>query len=171
FGGHQGRALVEGDVLQLQKQNTNIDVARTPQEYRLAFSSTWALRICRSAESDLLQDEQLGELTNTNWIIGRRADRMGMQLDGPMMSVSSDGRMPSAPVFPGTIQCPGNGSPFMLSVDAGTTGGSRSSSFQVTETWSLLSQFVGRELSANFPDVFRRQRLMSSENENAAGAG
>ena len=123
FGGHQGRALVEGDVLQLQKQNTNTDVARTPQEYRPAFSSTWALRICRSAESDLLQDEQLGELTNTNWIIGRRADRMGMQLDGPMISVSSDGRMPSAPVFPGTIQCPGNGSPFILSVDAGTTGG------------------------------------------------
>lgn len=123
FGGHQGRALVEGDVLQLQKQNTNTDVARTPQEYRPAFSSTWALRICRSAESDLLQDEQLGELTNTNWMIGRRADRMGMQLDGPMISVSSDGRMPSAPVFPGTIQCPGNGSPFILSVDAGTTGG------------------------------------------------
>jgi len=123
FGGHQGRALVESDVLQLQKQNTRADVVRTPEEFRLPFSSTWALRICRSAESDLLQDEQLGELTNTNWIIGRRADRMGMQLDGPMISVSSDGRMPSAPVFPGTIQCPGNGSPFMLSVDAGTTGG------------------------------------------------
>ncbi len=123
FGGYEGRALVEGDVLQLQKQNTNIDVAHTPEEFRLPIKSTWALRICRSAESDLLQDEQLGELTNTNWIIGRRADRMGMQLDGPMISVSSDGRMPSAPVFPGTIQCPGNGSPFMLSVDAGTTGG------------------------------------------------
>jgi allophanate hydrolase subunit 2 len=26
-------------------------------------------------------------------------------------------------VFPGTVQCPEDGSPFILSVDAGTTGG------------------------------------------------
>ena len=31
--------------------------------------------------------------------------------------------MPSAAVFPGTIQCPQDGSLFVLSVDAGTTGG------------------------------------------------
>ena len=31
--------------------------------------------------------------------------------------------MPSAPVFPGTIQCPEDGAPFVLSVDSGTTGG------------------------------------------------
>jgi allophanate hydrolase subunit 2 len=31
--------------------------------------------------------------------------------------------MPSAPVFPGTVQCPESGSPYLLSVDAGTVGG------------------------------------------------
>ena len=31
--------------------------------------------------------------------------------------------MPSAPVFPGTVQCPEHGSPFVLAVDAGTVGG------------------------------------------------
>ena len=48
---------------------------------------------------------------------------MGLRLDGPALSVSSAGRMPSAAVFPGTIQCPEDGAPYILSVDAGTVGG------------------------------------------------
>jgi allophanate hydrolase subunit 2 len=31
--------------------------------------------------------------------------------------------MPSAGVFPGTVQCPEDGAPYILSVDAGTVGG------------------------------------------------
>jgi allophanate hydrolase subunit 2 len=31
--------------------------------------------------------------------------------------------MPSAAVFPGTVQCPEDGQPYLLSVDAQTTGG------------------------------------------------
>ena len=48
---------------------------------------------------------------------------MGLQLEGPTLAISSGGRMPSAPVFPGTVQCPESGSPYVLSVDAGTVGG------------------------------------------------
>jgi allophanate hydrolase subunit 2 len=48
---------------------------------------------------------------------------MGMQLEGARFKLSSDGRMASAPVFPGTIQCPENGRLFVLSADAQTTGG------------------------------------------------
>jgi len=62
-------------------------------------------------------------LFDTNWVIDRRADRMGLRLDGPALRVASVGRMPSAAVFPGTIQCPEDGAPYLLSVDAGTVGG------------------------------------------------
>ena len=31
--------------------------------------------------------------------------------------------MPSVPLFPGTIQCPPDGSLYLMSVDSGTTGG------------------------------------------------
>jgi len=48
---------------------------------------------------------------------------MGLRLDGPELEVSSAGRMPSAGVIPGTIQCPEDGIPYILSVDAGTVGG------------------------------------------------
>ena len=40
-----------------------------------------------------------------------------------MIDIEHDGRMPSVPVFPGTIQCPNDGIPYLLGIDAGTTGG------------------------------------------------
>jgi biotin-dependent carboxylase-like uncharacterized protein len=121
FGGLQGRALLAGDVLRCD--SVVAESARTPDEFRLPMSSTWALRTCIARETDLLDDDSLDHLFNTNWTVARRADRMGVRLEGPRLAVSSDGRMPSAGVIPGTIQCPEDGSPYVLSVDAGTVGG------------------------------------------------
>ena len=82
---------------------------------------SWALRACYAAETPLLADRD--RIFDTNFAVGNRADRMGMMLDGAKTDVLSDGRMSSAPVFPGTVQCPEDGRLFMLSVDAQTTGG------------------------------------------------
>lgn len=121
FGGLQGRALVTGDVLRCD--SVAVEPARTPDAFRLPMSSSWALRTCTASETDLLDDDSLDHLFTTNWTVARRADRMGVRLEGPGLVVSSDGRMPSAGVIPGTIQCPEDGSPYVLSVDAGTVGG------------------------------------------------
>ncbi len=87
------------------------------------MSSSWALRACDSFETGQLTSEGREQLIDSNWIVGRRSDRMGLQLEGPLLEVSSAGRMPSAAVFPGTVQCPESGSPFVLGVDAATIGG------------------------------------------------
>ncbi|MGI9233590.1 MAG: biotin-dependent carboxyltransferase family protein [Woeseiaceae bacterium] len=121
LGGHQGRALEEGDALVV----TPVAAAnnRTPDEFKPPVGSSWALRAFQSFETAQLGDDTRDLLFQTNWTIGRRSDRMGLQLEGPLLKIRSDGRMPSAPVFPGTVQCPEGGSPYILSVDAGTVGG------------------------------------------------
>jgi biotin-dependent carboxylase-like uncharacterized protein len=121
FGGHAGRALRAGDVLQLA--HGDCDPLETPAGFRLPSSSSRALRTCIAAETELLDDASLAALFDTNWVVDRRADRMGLRLDGPALRIASEGRMPSAAVFPGTIQCPEDGAPYILSVDAGTVGG------------------------------------------------
>lgn len=123
MGGFNGRALLKGDELHGRAAAPVTEALETPKDHRPPITSRWALRACRSAETSLLQDQQRGALFDTNWIISRRADRMGMQLEGAILKVTSAGRMPSAAVFPGTIQCPEDGQPFILGVDAGTTGG------------------------------------------------
>ena len=121
FGGHQGRALQSGDVLGLAPHEQ--PALRTPDEYQVPMSSSWAVHACKAAETSLLDDASEVALFETNWVIDQRADRVGLRLDGPCLRVSSDGRMPSAGVIPGTIQCPEDGSPYALGVDCGTVGG------------------------------------------------
>lgn len=121
MGGHGGRALEKGDELGLAPEPAAR--LRTPEEFRITMTSSWALRACTSFETHCLGERDRERLFDTNWTVGRRADRMGLQLEGPKLDISSDGRMPSAAVFPGTVQCPENGLPFVLSVDAGTVGG------------------------------------------------
>ena len=48
---------------------------------------------------------------------------MGMALDGAPLASSDSANMPSAAVFPGTIQLPPSGQPYLLGPDAQTTGG------------------------------------------------
>lgn len=121
FGGHAGRALVVGDTLTAAGGAGT--ALSTPDRFRPPLSQSWALRACASLETEQLTAGGRELLFDTNWVIGRRADRMGLKLDGPALQVASDGRMPSAPVFPGTVQCPEDGAPYILSVDAGTVGG------------------------------------------------
>ena len=121
FGGIEGRALQKGDTIECK--SIAVKCLETPERWRPPMSPSWGLRSCAAAETDWLGDASRSALFDTNWVVDRRADRMGLRLDGPMLSVSSAGRMPSAGVIPGTIQCPEDGAPYILSVDAGTVGG------------------------------------------------
>ena len=121
FGGFRGRALQAGDRLAVR--GGDVAPLSTPVEFRPTMPHAWGLRTCIAAETSLVDANGLAALFETNWRVARRADRMGLKLEGSRLSVASDGRMPSAGVVPGTIQCPEDGAPYLLSVDAGTVGG------------------------------------------------
>jgi len=119
FGGIDGRAVQKGDILGFATRET--DALETPAEYVPPLTTSWGLRACPSLETELIGNADA--LFETNWTVGQRADRMGLQLEGEKLDVASDGRMASAGIFPGAIQCPPGGSPFLLTVDSGTVGG------------------------------------------------
>jgi len=121
FGGFGGRALEAGDRPHFFQEFA--EPCSTPQQFRMPMTSSWALRCCQSFEAGMLSNAGRQALFDTNWKVGRRADRIGLQLEGPALEILSEGRMPSAGLFPGTVQCTESGSPFVLSIDAGTVGG------------------------------------------------
>jgi biotin-dependent carboxylase-like uncharacterized protein len=123
FGGHEGRALRAGDSLSIRPPGSDPAMIRTPKEFRPRAATSLALRACHGAEIELLDEQGRFDLFDTNFTVANRADRMGLQFEGPVFQVGSGGRMDSAPVFPGTIQCPEDGRPFLLSIDAQTIGG------------------------------------------------
>ncbi|MEM7433455.1 MAG: biotin-dependent carboxyltransferase family protein, partial [Pseudomonadota bacterium] len=122
-GGYQGRALAAGDKVLISNAEVQDPIDHTPDEYRPPLTHSWALRCTPGAEFELLDDESRDVLFSAAFVVAQRSDRMGLQLDGNTLGIDSDGKLPSDAVFPGTIQCPENGVPFMLSVDAQTTGG------------------------------------------------
>jgi len=123
FGGHEGRALQADDVIVTEPLRSSPAMIRTPADFRPHAATSWALRACHGAEIELLDKESKFDLFDTNFTIGSRADRMGLQFEGTSFQVASGGQLDSAPVFPGTIQCPEDGRPFLLSIDAQTIGG------------------------------------------------
>ncbi len=123
LGGYKGRALEQGDILQLKLPGHEISNRTTPDEFRPPITSSWAVRACDGVESRLLDESARSELFDSNFTVGNRADRMGIQLQGRELGIQSEGRLPSAAVFPGCVQCPEDGTPYLLSVDAQTTGG------------------------------------------------
>lgn len=123
FGGFEGRALKAGDKLSANRSAVIGSTIETPPDYRPTFSNAVGLRACTSGESNLLNKQDRTLLFEETFVAGRQATRMGIAMTGHKLSPNSDGKMKSAPVFPGTIQCPPSGTPVMLLCDAQTTGG------------------------------------------------
>lgn len=122
FGGHNGRALEATDLLEI-KQCARREKLATPDGFRPPCPDSWALRTSPGADFATLDETQQRLAFASNWQVGRRADRMGLALEGPLLDIDSPGQRPSAAVFPGAVQCPGGAQLFLLSVDAQTTGG------------------------------------------------
>lgn len=123
FGGHEGRALQTGDAIFTIEASEMSDTLETPEALRPSFTHAFALRACISAETDLLAPDAREALFSETFTAGRQATRMGLSLEGHPLTVTSDGKMKSAPVFPGIVQCPPSGTPIVLLCDAQTTGG------------------------------------------------
>jgi len=123
FGGQDGRALRTGDEIKALGTSVMDETLETPSDYQISFSGALALRACPSAETDLLAKADRQTLFAETFVAGRQATRMGVSLTGHSIAPKSDGKMKSAAVFPGIIQCPPSGTPVVLLCDAQTTGG------------------------------------------------
>ncbi|MFT5537683.1 MAG: biotin-dependent carboxylase-like uncharacterized protein [Parasphingorhabdus sp.] len=124
LGGFHGRSLKNQDIIPFSQISTSLPVERTtPPDLRPHFSDDHMLRVTRGPEADKLQDDIFEALCERPYAIGARANRMGMALEGETLSTSDSSNMPSAAVFPGTIQLPPSGQPYLLGPDAQTTGG------------------------------------------------
>jgi biotin-dependent carboxylase-like uncharacterized protein len=123
LGGHYGRALQASDTLNWRSEIPAPSITQTPEALRRNFTNAHAIRACTASETHLLDRPSKQALFVNTFTAGRQGTRMGITLEGTPLTMDSQGQMPSAPVFPGTVQCPPSGQPIILLCDAGTTGG------------------------------------------------
>jgi allophanate hydrolase len=122
FGGHQGRALVDGDVVPTTGNDSTAQTIATPQELQPFFGHGFVLRVVGAPESDRLA-LGMAALARKRWRVSSRSSRMGLKLQGTAIDLNSAAPIRSGAVFPGIIQCPPDGLPYLIGCEGQTTGG------------------------------------------------
>lgn len=122
FGGFQGRALADGDVVPTQAGAAEVPKSATPPELQPFFGHGFVLRVVAAPESERLA-LGMSALARKRWRVSSRSSRMGLKLQGNAIDLNSAAPIRSGAVFPGIIQCPPDGLPYLIGCEGQTTGG------------------------------------------------
>jgi biotin-dependent carboxylase-like uncharacterized protein len=123
FGGHEGRALRAGDVLECRLEvgvSPEIDAA-AGERLLGQVRSRQVLRMVPGPQYATF--DQPGRLVDGALRVSSRSDRTGIRLEGRVVASPFAGRMSSQPMLHGAIQVPPSGEPIVLMCDHPTTGG------------------------------------------------
>jgi biotin-dependent carboxylase-like uncharacterized protein len=116
-----GRRLAAGDGLPLRRM-----LADEGGENALAAAFDYGLgplRVMLGPQAESFTDQAVATFLSAEYRVGREADRMGLRLDGPVLSHRGESGIPSEGIATGSIQVPGNGRPILLLADHQTVGG------------------------------------------------
>jgi len=130
FGGFEGRALRDGDVIPL-------GIARRSRGAAIGSISSWTaphdwvspakakpiLRFIRGVDWSRFNDVAIQRFTEQEFAVSPDSDRMGVRLEGPELKRVDESDLISEAVAPGTIQVPPSGKPILLLGDCQTIGG------------------------------------------------
>ena len=129
FGGFNGRALRDGDVLPLvQKPRstpaaTGISSWAAPHDWVSPAKHEPTLRFIRGVDWNRFSAATLQHFINELFAVSSDSDRMGVRIDGPELKREDNVDLISEAVAPGTIQVPPSGKPILLLGDCQTIGG------------------------------------------------
>ncbi|MEO5709410.1 MAG: biotin-dependent carboxyltransferase family protein [Nocardioidaceae bacterium] len=113
--------LRDGDVLPLGDPvgaPAGVDVASARPFPRPAL-----LRLHPGPRADWFDAPSLATLTGTSYAVSRESNRVGLRLEGPAMTRSREGELPSEGLVLGAVQVPPSGQPLVFLHDHPTTGG------------------------------------------------
>jgi len=129
FGGFDGRALRDGDVIPLgSRPESPVPVTRisswtAPHDWVSPARPSPILRFLRGMDWTRFNASTLQRLTSEPFTVSSDSDRMGVRLTGPELSRGDNIDLISEAVVPGTVQVPPSGQPILLLGDCQTIGG------------------------------------------------
>lgn len=121
-----GRSLRAGDLLPLDPAAAR---RRTASELALEVPAgipvhpQGAVRILAGPQQETLDPTGWEALTSAEWRVSASSDRTGLRLEGPPLGLRGGADLPSQGCPAGAVQVSGDGTPLILGVDRGTTGG------------------------------------------------
>jgi antagonist of KipI len=174
LGGLDGRALRDGDVLRAADRAREV-VGRWHIDERIlpAYTAAPTVRVVRGAQAG----EFDGPLTDGEFKVTAKADRMGVRLAGPAVGRRGGAELVSTTVVPGTVQVPPDGQPIVLLADAQTIGGYPQIAHVASVDLPLMAQlrpgdtvrFTEVPLAAAHELILTREHALAMLREGLAG--
>jgi len=122
FGGVDGRALVAGDRLGIERSGSS-------EQSIGAIVAPWldrpvnVIRVVLGPQHDYFADDQIAAFLAGPWSVSVKRDRMAYFLEGPRLTHARGYNIVSDGIALGAIQVPGDGRPIVLMADRQSTGG------------------------------------------------
>jgi len=123
LGGHQGRALKKGDVLQIGAATPPLRKQSVSPKALQQVSPRKVLRITPGPQSELFPAASHKAFCANEYRVAEDSNRMGLRLEGPPLPHASAGEMITEGVSLGAVQITAAGLPIILFVEQQTTGG------------------------------------------------
>jgi antagonist of KipI len=123
LGGHEGRALRKGDVLNVGAASGPTRIQKLSARAKQELRPRKALGITPGPQREWFSESAQRLFHESKYRVAEESNRMGIRLEGPAIPAPSGGEMVSEGVTLGAIQVPEGGKPIILFVEQQTTGG------------------------------------------------
>ena len=123
LGGHEGRALRKGDILQIGTPKPRILPRRIAESVLSSLRPGPFFRVTDGAQIEAFSEEVKRRLFQSMFRVSEESDRTGLRLEGPKLGSNLRGEMITEGVPLGAIQVTPSGQAIILFVEQQTTGG------------------------------------------------
>jgi biotin-dependent carboxylase-like uncharacterized protein len=151
FGGFEGRALKEEDILCLGDTYDD-PILVFPSGLIPPYSDEPTLRVIRGPQDDHVTAEGMEEFLSGAFEVTTRADRMGIGLSGPLIELRKGADIISDGTCTGAVQVHGNGQLTILGADCQTVGGYVKIATVISTDLPLLGQ-VSAGVKVRFEEI------------------
>ena len=178
YGGHAGRPLKKGDLLETGPYVQSSKLARLAQVAKSlssAFDDAVApppdapIRVIPGREWTYFSPHARQALEAAPYRISPQSDRMGYRLEGEKLELTEPREVVSEAVSFGSIQVPADGQPIILMADRQTTGGyPKIGHVCAVDLPRLAQKMPGETIRLKVVDLGTAQRLMLSQERSFA---
>ena len=186
-GGFEGRALAAGDGLPVAEPppgrapglaRGDERMRRLPEYLTPRYGREVRIRVVLGPQDDRFLPEGVAAFLGGAYTVSNRNDRMGYQLDGPIIRHQRGADIVSDGIVPGSVQVPGSGRPIVMMADCATVGGYTKIATAISADLPLLAQAKTGDI-VHFEqctieaavDALRRRRAWLATITGAGGTG
>jgi antagonist of KipI len=174
YGGHAGRPLKKGDVLEMRPCGVTPSAVAThtsPPSFDddVVLSADAPIRVTPGREWSFFSAHALSTFECAAYRIAPQSDRMGFRLEGEKLELTAPREVVSEAVGFGTIQVPADGQPIVLMADRQTTGGyPKIGHVCAVDLPRLAQKMPGETVRFRVVDLDTAQRLLLSQERGFA---